>query len=211
MLRRRILAPAVFAVTLALGTAIASSGPPDPQAQPPSVGTQQPPDSSQPQARAKPHPRNHAGDWLRKYKDLPLDQQDKALESDPDFRKLPADRQAQLRDRLHRFSKLPPQQKQAILHRMETWEHLTHAQKQQAKAVYGKISQLPPDRRVAVTKAIQELRQIPPQQREPALDSEKYRSQFSEQERDMLKGVLRLPLAPVHAQNEAPAPDQTPH
>ena len=32
---------------------------------------------------------NHAGQWLRRYMDLPPDQQQKALESDSQFRRLP--------------------------------------------------------------------------------------------------------------------------
>src|SRR5882672_9154215 len=79
---------------------------------------------------------HHAGEWLRKYKDLPPDQQQKALENDPQFKSLPADRQQKLRDRLQRFNNLPPKQQQRILDRMETWEHLTPEQKQQARDVF---------------------------------------------------------------------------
>ena len=73
---------------------------------------------------------HHAGDWLRRYKDLPPQQQQKALENDPQFRNLPSERQQQLRQRLQRFNNLPPQQQQRVLNRMETWEHLTPEQKQ---------------------------------------------------------------------------------
>ena len=55
-------------------------------------------------ARAQAHPGNHAGQWLRRYKDLPPDQQQKALENDPQFRSLPVERQQLLRQRLQRFS-----------------------------------------------------------------------------------------------------------
>ena len=39
---------------------------------------------------------NHAGQWLRRYKDLPPDQQQKALENDSQFRSLPPVRQQNL-------------------------------------------------------------------------------------------------------------------
>ena len=58
---------------------------------------------------------NHAGQWLRRYKDLPPDQQQKALDNDPQFRSLPPARQQILRERLLRFSSLPPQQQNRIL------------------------------------------------------------------------------------------------
>lgn len=155
------------------------------------------------------HPRrpvHHAGDWLRKYKDLPPDQQQKALESDPQFRKLPPDRQVLLQQQLHRFSSLPPDKQKIILKRMETWEHLTEAQKKAAKTVFTKIRQLPPARRKLMAGAIRDLRKMDPQQREQALDSSEYHSKFSNQELDLLKGVLKLPLAPVRAENQQPPP-----
>ncbi|MGD0824251.1 MAG: DUF3106 domain-containing protein [Terriglobales bacterium] len=52
----------------------------------------------------------HAGNWLRRYKDLPPAQQHRALENDPQFRKLSPQQQARLRSRLQNFSSLPPQQ-----------------------------------------------------------------------------------------------------
>ena len=62
-----------------------------------------------------------------------------------------------------------------------------------------------------MTSTIRELRQMDPQQRQQAIDSDKYRAMFSAQEREMLKGVLRLPLAPVNAQKQdTPPPTQAP-
>ena len=65
-------------------------------------------------------PAHHAGEWLRQHKGVPPDQQQKALESDPQFRNLPPERQQvidsdrfrdmfspQERDLLNNASKLP--------------------------------------------------------------------------------------------------------
>ncbi|HLK34285.1 MAG TPA: DUF3106 domain-containing protein, partial [Terriglobales bacterium] len=95
-----------------------------------------------------------------------------------------------------------PEKQKVMLKRMETWEHLTDAQKRAAKNVFTRIRQLPASRRTLVMGAIRELRRMDPQQREQALESEAYRIRFSNQERDLLKGVLKLPLAPVHAENQ---------
>ncbi|MGE5205193.1 MAG: DUF3106 domain-containing protein [Chlamydiota bacterium] len=159
--------------------------------------------ASSPAAHSR-RPVHHAGDWLRKYKDLPPDQQQKALENDPQFRKLPPDRQILLQQQLRRFSSLPPERQKIILRRMETWEHLTDAQKKAAKTVFTKIRQLPPARRKLMAGAIRDLRKMDPQQREQALNSSEYHTKFSNQELDLLKGVLKLPLAPVHAENQQP-------
>jgi hypothetical protein len=73
------------------------------------------------QMRPPQNPPGHAGNWLRRYKDLPPAQQRRALENDSQFRKLPPQQQARLQGRLQYFSSLPPQQQERVLGRMETW------------------------------------------------------------------------------------------
>ena len=53
--------------------------------------------------------------------------------------------------------------------------------------------------------AIRGLRQMPPEQRQQVLESERFKSMFSPQERDLLTGISRLPLAPPEGgQSEPP-------
>jgi hypothetical protein len=153
-------------------------------------------------ARPPRRPGGHAGDWLRRYKDLPPAEQERALQSDPGFRRLSPEKQQLLRQRLRHFSSLPPQQQLRMLNRMETWEHLTPAQKAQARQIFGQIRQLPPDRQRAVNTAIHELRGMPPEQRERIINSDRLKGMFSDQEREMMRGATRLPLAP--AESETP-------
>jgi hypothetical protein len=150
---------------------------------------------------------SHAGDWLRRYKDLPPDQQRAALEKDPDFQKLPPHRQAQLLQRLQRFSSLPAGQQTRILSRMETWEHLTHEQKQQAKGLFQQIQQLPPQRRRMLTSAVRDMRDLTPEQRDQLINSDGYKNMFSDRERELLSGAARLPLAPGDA-GQSGTPDE---
>jgi Protein of unknown function (DUF3106) len=142
-------------------------------------------------------PKGHAGDWLRRYKDLPPAEQERELQKDPGFRHLPPAQQQLLRQRLQHFSNLPPQQQLRVLNRMETWEHLTPAQKDQARQVFGQMRQLPPARQRMVGTAVHDLRAMPPDQREQVIDSPRFRSMFSDQEREMIRGASRLPLAPA--------------
>lgn len=146
----------------------------------------------------------HAGDWLRQYKDLPPQEQERALQNDPVFRRLPPERQQILRQRLQHFSNLPPQQQLRMLNRMETWEHLTPEQKQQARQVYGQFRQLPPARQRMVTTAVRDLRAMPPDQRERVINSDRFKSMFSDQERDIMRGATRLPLAPAEGGEGTP-------
>src|SRR5271170_6818563 len=158
---------------------------------------QKEPNSSGPsQGRPPQNQPGHAGNWLRRYKDLPPAQQRRALENDPQFRKLPPQRQAQLQKRLQHFSSLPPQQQERVLNRMETWEHLTSDQKERARQLFQQFKQLPPDRRKAVNRAISGMRGLTPEQRDQLINSEQYRNSFSLQERVILDGAAHLPLAP---------------
>lgn len=161
-----------------------------------------PPPQRPPQAR--PQAPGHAGDWLRRYKDLPPAEQERELQKDPAFRRLPPERQQILRQRLQHFSNLPPQQQLRILNRQETWEHLTPEQKQQALQFHSRMQQLAPDRRRMVHTAIDDLRAMPPQQREQVINSERFKGMFSDQERDLMRDASRLPLAPAGSGDSGP-------
>jgi Protein of unknown function (DUF3106) len=143
----------------------------------------------------------HSGQWLYQHREQPLDQQRRALENDPTFRRLPPQRQQQLEQRLQHFDSLPAERQQQVLRRMETWEHLTSVQKQQFRSMDSEFRGLPADRQRAVRNAIQTLRAMPPAAREQAITSGRF-SDFSPQERQILNNAAHLPLAP--AQPEAP-------
>jgi len=162
--------------------------------------------SHPPPNRAPARPQGHAGDWLRHYRSMSPAEQERALQSDPLFRRLPPERQQLLRQRLQHFSSLPPQQQQRMLSRMETWEHLTPEQKQQARQVHGQLQQLPPDRRRMVTTAVRDLSALPPGQRGQIIDSGRFKGMFTPQEREIMRGASRLPLAPPdeHAPEAGP-------
>ena len=160
--------------------------------------------SSPYQARPRQNQPGHAGNWLRRYKDLPPAQQRRALENDPQFRRLPPQQQARLRNRLQHFSSLPPQQQERVLNRMETWEHLTPYQKQQARQLFQQFKQLPPDRRQALNRAIRSMRGLTPEQRDQLINSDQYKRAFTPQERALLSGASRLPLAPGDGLNAQP-------
>jgi uncharacterized protein DUF3106 len=187
--------------------------------QPPSHSTAQPHEIPRPpqsyagseRGGAVPHevprpPQHHAGDWLRSHRDLSPQEQERALQNDPQFRSLPLQQQERLRNRLQHFNSLPQQQQQRTLNRMETWEHLTPEQKQNARQLSSQMQQLPPQRRQMMQTAIRDLREMPPDQREQVLDSPRFRNMFSDQERGILKGITRLPLAPMESENGVPHP-----
>ena len=149
--------------------------------------------------------RGHAGDWLRRYKNMSPSEQERALRSDPGFQHLSPGQQQVLRQRLQHFSSLPPQQQQRKLNRMETWEHLTPGQKAEARGLFQHMQQLPPERRRMVTTAVRDLRAMPPAEREQIIDSNRFKGMFSPEEREIMRGATRLPLAPPEHGEENPA------
>ncbi len=209
---------------LALATCVASAQQrgPRPQAQPPRFNApaqaspppqrpdrgernsgQQNSGSNQPMQQRQGDPRfifrgpgPHAGQWLREHEDEPVDQQLKQLENDPKYKQLPPDRQQQLRNRLLRFNNLAPQQRDRMLNNLEVIEHMTPQQKQQFQAMSSDLRQLPEDRRRALSGAIRQLREMNPEDRQKAINSDDYRKNYSDKERDILRGMTDLSLYP---------------
>ncbi len=159
-----------------------------------------------------PNAANHAGqkggrkmgDWLQSHKDLPLDQQLKLLENEPGFKKLPADRQAALRDRLKKFNSLPPDKRDQALQRMEFLAKLTPVQRQQLRNANEQLKGLPPERQVAVHTALRHLRQMPPAERQQVIQSDRFRSTFSDQEQKLISQLAEMSPAAGTAQSPQP-------
>ena len=145
------------------------------------------------------------GDWLEAHKDLPLDQQLRLLENDPGFKKLPADRQQALRDRLKKFNSLTPAQRDQALKRMEFLAKLTPQQRQELRDANQQLKVLPPERQVAVHTALRHLRQMPPEERQQVIQSDRFRSTFSDQEQKLISQLAELnPQEGGSAQSSGP-------
>lgn len=140
-------------------------------------------------------PGPHRGEWLRNNKDLPLQEQEKKLQSDPSFQALPPERQQQLKNRLERFNSLPPDQRERVLQRMETWEHLSPQKQQEAMGIFDRMKNMPPDRRTMMRSAYRNLETMSPEERQRVLESDRFKSMFNDDERDLLKRSLDLNLA----------------
>jgi hypothetical protein len=144
------------------------------------------------------------GAWLQAHKDLPLDQQLKLLESEPGFKKLPADRQAALRERLKKFNSLAPAQRDQAVQRMEFLSKLSPQQRQQLRDANQQLKGLPPERQVAVHTALRHLRQMPPAERQQVIQSDRFRSNFSDQEQKLISQLAEMSPAASAAQSPQP-------
>jgi Protein of unknown function (DUF3106) len=177
---------------------------------PSSRGAYSPPRSAPPRQNQyrPPTQGHHFGQWLNQHRDQSLDQQRRALQSDPQFQRLPAARQQEYEQRLQHFNSLPPERQQQVLRRGEVWEHLKPQQRQDFRNFASQYNSLPLDRRQAVRNAIQTLRAMPPEARQREIQSGRF-SQFSPQERQMLNNASNLPLAPAQPSVNQSEPSQT--
>jgi len=191
---------ALLTAALVLAPALLSAQQRKPQQNNNAPRLQAPPGNGNPWAPKGPGP--HRGEWLRNNKDLPLQEQEKKLQSDPNFQALPPERQQQLKNRLERFNSLPPDQRDRVLKRMETWEHLPPQKQQEAIGIYDRMKSLPQDRRTMMRSAYHNLETMSPQEQERVMESDRFKSMFSDNERDLLKRSLDLNLA--HEGEEAP-------
>ena len=173
---------------------------------PPAQGNSQKPSKN---SGNNPKPAHKMGDWLNEHKDLPPDQQEKLLENDPNFKKLPPERQAELRERLRKFNNLSPEQQQRVRQRMDWLASLKPEQRQQLREANQQLQTLPQDRQVMVHKALRHLRQMDSQQREQEMNSERFKSIFSDKERGIL-GKL-APITPPESEgNLQTSPNESP-
>jgi len=132
-------------------------------------------------------PGPHVGDWLRRHRGMSWNDQEHALEQDPQFKQLDPQRQEHLVEQLRKFHDMPPEQQQRILQRIETFEHLTPEQQARTRRLYHTFRQLPD-----LKQAFAELKNKSPEERQQLIDSDGYRSKFSPLELDILRDAAGL-------------------
>ncbi len=174
----------------------------------PPPGQRRGPDYNQNDNRGGRRPGPHFGDWLRRNLNTPTDQKEKALENDPNFKNLPPDRQDRLKQRLQKFNALPPDQQQRILNRMETWAHMTPEQHQKARALLDRMRAMPEERRNLVRDQFRSLSSQPPDQRQRIMNSDQFKRQFSDDERNVISNWLDL--RDSNSESAAPSLDDSP-
>ena len=79
---------------------------------------------------------------------------------------------------------------------METFEHLTPAQQTTARNLFEHYHNLPEDQRAKVSQAYRRLRGMPPEARNQLMNSDEFRNNYTEEQRDLLRGMTDLNLTP---------------
>jgi len=158
----------------------------------------------------------HVGAWLEQHRNQSPQQQEESLRNDPNFQNLPPEVQQRLLRRLHHFNSLSPEDQQLMLERMRKFERLSPDQRNQLRQLESGMRELPQERRKAIHQTIHQLRKMVPQDRQNFLQSDKFRSDFNEQEQKLIRGWNDLDIATEtqpseQAPNPPDMPDDGPH
>jgi len=136
-------------------------------------------------------PAGHLEDWLNQHRNVPVQNQEQMLRSDPSFGRLPAADQQRLTQQLRQVNQMPAQQRERRLERAEVIEHMSPREQTQLSVSTQRLGMLPPDRQTMVKRAFQDLRSVPLDQRPTVLNSARYQGAFSPEERGILSDLLR--------------------
>jgi hypothetical protein len=174
---------------------------------------QQPRPNFAPRQATPPHAlrpqQEHLERWMDTHRNLTLEQQRSAFAKEPGFKELPSQTQQRMLDRLSQLNNMSPERRRRLLERTEIMERLTPPQRQQVRGALQQLSSLPVERRRLVARAFRDIRAMPIPQREIVLNSDRFRSQFSNQERGTLSNLLAVePYLPTRDPNEGPEYDR---
>jgi hypothetical protein len=132
----------------------------------------------------------HLQDWINAHSNLTEEQKEQALRQDPGFKQYPPATQQGIIQRMRELNSMTPEQQQARTNSIETMERLSPQQRQQFSRALIAIGAMPEERQRLVRKAFRDLRDIPVEQRPAILNSEQFRSQFNDHERQVLNSLL---------------------
>ncbi len=132
----------------------------------------------------------HLSQWMQSHQNMPLEEQQRALEAEPGFHQLNPEVQARMHQQIARLNSMTPERRQLAMARTEWMEHLAPEQRLQVHSALSSLGELPPDRRRIVARTFNALRNVPDAQRQAYLNSSNMRGQFSDQERTTLNGLF---------------------
>jgi hypothetical protein len=120
------------------------------------------------------------------------DEQRDFMRNNPRFHRLPPRQQQSIQRRLEEFNKMPPAKREALRERYELFQQLPPEKQDRARALFRQWNQQPADRRPELRKELRQLREATAEERKLRLESEEFRNRFSEEERDILQGLVEL-------------------
>lgn len=137
-------------------------------------------------------PPGHLQSWLDAHRNVPLQSQEQMLRRDPSFKRLPQGEQQRLVQQLRDVHRLTDRQRERRLARNEMLERLSPEERLRVTHSAKEWTTLPQERQSMMKQAFRDLRGVPRDQRGIVLNSERYKEQFSPQERNILTEMLKV-------------------
>ena len=145
--------------------------------------------SAQPR-RSMPRPGPRPGAVIERLNRMSPEERQRALD------RLPADRRAQVEERLERFNKMPPRAKERLRAEYEEFQKLPPEKQETVRRAFRDLNQLPQDRRQLIRREVVRLRNMLPERRASRMESELFRANFSDAERQLIRDLSET-VAPV--------------
>lgn len=135
--------------------------------------------------------------WVEKLQKMPPEQQERFMRNNRKFQNLPPWRQEQIRRALQRWNRMTPQQRQALQRRLQIFRRLTPQERQEVvRDIAPRWRALPPKRKRVLTQKMRVLAGMTPQERQQALHDTQFMRGLDGNERDLLRKITNLRLAP---------------
>lgn len=137
--------------------------------------------------RPMPRPAPKTGAVIERLNRMTPEERQRALD------RLPANRRARVEERLNRLNSLTPEQRERLRGQYEEFQKLAPEKQEAARRAFRDLNQLPMDRKRAVRRAVMRVRNMTPQERNSTIESDTFRSRFSDSERQIVRDLAETP------------------
>jgi phage-related protein len=134
--------------------------------------------------RPMPRPGPKPGSVIERLQQMTPEDRQRALD------RLPPERRAQVEQRLERLNAMPEPARERLRAQYEEFRKLPPEKQDTVRRAFRELNQLPQDRRRVVRRAIMRLRNLVPERRTALMDSEQFKSRFSEAERQLMRELV---------------------
>lgn len=125
------------------------------------------------------------------------------------LQRLPPERRAVVEQNLKRFEALPPRMREQLQRQYAEFRRMPPQQQAEARDLFRRMNEIPEERRRELRREVVRLRHLKQEQREARMAGEAFRTEFNEDERQLLKGLVELlPSPPDLPASDAVRSDQ---
>jgi len=131
--------------------------------------------------------------FIERLQGMTPQEQERFLQNNERFKNMPPDKQQQIRRQLQRWNSLTPEQQQELKKRAEIWERMTPQQQNYVRNnLLPRWQQLPPDRRQAIQRHLNQLNGLNEAEREAKLNDPSFVKGLNPDEQKMLRELSNL-------------------